>query len=83
MNATKVQAWAAQARRGASYVYHDAPRIADQVAYIRATKPTERNAADQAACNEAFDAWALYQAGLVTLVQRRVQRGLQYVAVRL
>lgn len=80
---TKIDAWAATAQRGDRFVYH---RTADhkgrQIAEIRAVDPDKRSADEAAVCHEAFDAYALHQASLVRLVQRRVDGGFHYEAWR-
>jgi hypothetical protein len=80
---TSIEQWAATAARGERFVYHMAAGPLDQIGALRAMPLDKRSPAQHASCNEAFDAWALYQAGAITLVQRRVGDGLAYEAVRL
>lgn len=77
--ATTISAWASTAQRGQWHIYHSGQR---QIAEYRSVDPEKRTAAEQAVCDEASDAWALKEAGLVRLVQRRVGDGFQYEAVR-
>ena len=83
MSETAIAAWAATAKRGDRHVYHVATHALQQIGALRAAGTLKRSDADQMVCNEAFDAWALYQSRAVTLVQRRVGKALHYEAVRL
>lgn len=80
---TTIEQWATTAKRGDRHVYHVAKHALQQIGALRAIGPDKRSEADQDACDEAFDAWALYDARRIALVQRRVGTALHYEAVRL